>query len=174
MSRIVRATLDSTLGTLYTVPKLALLPILLTTFGFGDRPIIVLVAITVFFFAWISTLAAVMSVSAGHREAAAVFGVSQSQMFRHVIMPAALPQVLVGLRVAMGVSVLAMIGAELLIGQSGIGFLIQQGQSLLLLSQTFVAIILAGVLGYLMTQLVRIVGRRIVPWSREDNSPDRF
>jgi sulfonate transport system permease protein len=170
MWRPVRSAFESTLGTLYTVPKLALLPILITMFGLGERPIIALVAVTVFFFVWIATLAAVVGVSAGHREAALAFGVNRWQLFRHVLLPAALPQIIVGLRISMGVAVLSMIGAELFIGQDGIGFLIQQGQNLLLLSQAFVGIVLAGLLGFFATEAIRILGGFLVPWYREDNT----
>jgi sulfonate transport system permease protein len=166
----IRSAFESTLGTLYTVPKLALLPILITMFGLGDRPIIALVAVTVFFFVWIATLAAVLAVSAGHREAALAFGVNRLQLFRHVLLPASLPQVVVGLRISMGVAVLSMIGAELFIGQDGIGFLIQQGQNLLLLSQAFVGIVLAGLLGFVTTEAIRLLSRALLPWSVEDNT----
>ncbi|MBI0379380.1 ABC transporter permease, partial [Streptomyces albiflaviniger] len=107
--RMVRAALEPLLDALYVVPKLALLPVFLNMFGLGEGPQIALVATTVFFFVWISTMAAVMGVAEGHREAGQVFGAGPWQMFRHVLLPASLPQVLVGMRVAAGVAVLVIV-----------------------------------------------------------------
>lgn len=170
----VRAALDTLLNVLYTVPKLAVLPVFLTILGFGDPPMIAIVAVTVFFFVWISTLAAVLSVSAGYRESAHAMGVSRWNMFRHVLFPASLPQMFVGFRIGSSVSVLVLIGVELVIAQSGLGYLIQQGRSLLLLSQTFVGIVFAALLGFVFSSLVRIIGRRAMPWAQEDNTPGRL
>ena len=110
--RLLRAALEPLLSSLYTVPKLALLPIFLTVFGFGEKAIVMLIATTVFFFVWISTMAAVVGVADGYREAARSFGVSPWQMFRHVLWPASLPAIFVGMRIAAGVSVLMLIGVE--------------------------------------------------------------
>lgn len=71
---LVRAALEPMMDALYVVPKLALLPIFLNMFGLGEGPQIALVAATVFFFVWISTMAAVLAVPEGHRDAGAVFG----------------------------------------------------------------------------------------------------
>src|SRR3954468_12748587 len=62
MSRTVRSALEPTLSALYTVPKLALLPVFLIIFGVGEKPVIVILAVTVFFFVWIQTMASVMAV----------------------------------------------------------------------------------------------------------------
>ena len=85
---LVRAALEPLLDALYVVPKLALLPVFLNMFGLGEGPQIALVAATVFFFVWISTMAAVLAVPIGHRDAGQVFGASPWQMFRHVLLPA--------------------------------------------------------------------------------------
>lgn len=82
---LVRAALEPLLDALYVVPKLALLPVFLNMFGLGEGPQIALVAATVFFFVWISTMAAVLAVPVGHRDAGQVFGASPWQMFRHVL-----------------------------------------------------------------------------------------
>lgn len=173
-SRPLRAALEPLLDILYTIPKLALVPVFLTIFGFGEKPIVALVSVTVFFFVWISSLAAVLSVDSGYRDSARVMHATRRQMFRHVLFPGALPQIAVGLRVAAGVAVLVVIGVELVIGSSGLGFLISQGRAILLLSQTFVGIVLSGLLGFLFISLIRFLTRILVPWSHADHTPDRF
>lgn len=88
---LVRAALEPLLDALYVVPKLALLPVFLNMFGLGEGPQVALVAATVFFFVWISTMAAVLAIPSGHRDAGQVFGASAWQMFRHVLLPASCP-----------------------------------------------------------------------------------
>jgi sulfonate transport system permease protein len=167
-SRLLRAALEPLLSALYTVPKLALLPIFLTVFGFGERPVVVLIAVTVFFFVWISTTAAVLSVPDGYRDAARVFEVSRWQMFRHVVLPAALPQIFVGLRIAAGVAVLMLVGVEFVIASDGLGHLIEQGRVLFIIGQTYVGIVVVALLGLAFVFLVRFVGRLLTPWAKDD------
>jgi sulfonate transport system permease protein len=173
VSRLIRAALDSLLTALYTVPKLALIPVFVTLFGFGDLPRIALIAVTVFFFVWISTMSAIMGVEEGYREAALSFGASKWQIFRHVLFPGALPQIFVGLRIAAGVAVLMLIGVELVLASDGLGALIEKGRTLFLPELTYVGIALSALLGLTFTYLVRILGRVLVPWAPEDQTPNQ-
>ena len=170
MSRVVRAALDTTLTALYTVPKLALIGVFLLILGFDETPVIVVIALTVFFFVWIQTMAAIMAVAPFYREAAQSFGAGRWQMFRHVLLPAALPQIFVGLRIAAGVTVLTVIGVEFVYapGNLGLGYRINNARQILDPAQMYVAIVLASVLGVIFTWIVRFVGRRLSPWARED------
>jgi sulfonate transport system permease protein len=170
MSRWLRVALEPLLSALYTVPKLALLPIFLSAFGLDDRSVVALIVVTVFFFVWISTMAAVMAVPLGYREAAATFRASRWESFRFVLLPASLPEIFVGLRIAAGVSVLMLVGVEFVVGSSGLGFLIQQGRQLLLLGQSYVGIVLVALFGYVFALLVRLAGRAMAPWAPEDNA----
>lgn len=170
MSRWLRVALEPLLSALYTVPKLALLPIFLSAFGLDDRSVVALIVVTVFFFVWISTMAAVMAVPVGYRETAATFRASRWETFRYVLLPAATPEIFVGLRIAAGVSVLMLVGVEFVVGSSGLGYLIQQGRQLLLLGQSYVGIVMVAALGYLFTLLVRQLGRWLAPWAPEDNA----
>jgi len=169
MSRVVRAALDSTLTALYTVPKLALIGVFLLILGYDDKPIVVVIALTVFFFVWIQTMAAIMAVAPFYREAAQSFGATRWQLFRHVLLPAALPQIFVGLRIAAGVTVLTVIGVEFVFAadSQGLGYRINNARQIFDPAQMYVGIVLASVLGVLFTWLVRFVGRRLSPWSKE-------
>jgi ABC-type nitrate/sulfonate/bicarbonate transport system permease component len=172
ISRLLRASLEPTLNALYTVPKLAVLPLFLLILGFGEEPVIAVIAVTVFFFVWIQTMASVVAVPAGYRETAASFGANRWEMFRHVLLPASLPQVFVGLRVAAGVAVLTLIGVEFVFapGEAGIGFVINQGRQVLLPKQTYMGIIIAALMGALFITIVKLVGRLVAPWA-QDESP---
>jgi hypothetical protein len=102
LSRWLRAGLDPLLSALYVLPKLALFPVLLVIFGVGDTPTVLLVAMTGFMVMAIATEAAVTCVPASYREAAVSLGGRPHQVLRHVLLPASLPQVLVGLRLGAG------------------------------------------------------------------------
>jgi sulfonate transport system permease protein len=171
-SWVIRAMLEPTLNALYTVPKLALITVFLIVFGFTDRPVIVVIAVTVFFFVWIQTQSAIMSVGASYVEAARSFHAGRWQLFRHVLLPASLPQVFVGLRIAGGVAVLTLIGAEFVFtpDSMGIGYRINYARTILDPKQAYAGLVVAGVLGLLFTVVIRAAGRIVTPWVRNDRS----
>lgn len=171
MTRSLRALLEPTLNALYTVPKLALIGVFLIIFGIDNTPIIALIAVTVFFFVWIQTMSAVMSVPDQYREAAASFGATRWRMFRDVILPASMPQILVGYRVAAGVAVLSLIAVELVFspGNAGIGYRINNARQVLDNKQAYVGLVVAAVLGVLFTFVIKLVGRIVTPWDRDSS-----
>lgn len=170
MSRLTRAALEPLLAAMYTVPKLALIGVFLLILGFDEKPVITVIALTVFFFVWIQTMTAVMSVPAGYRDAAVSFGATKWQLFRQVLLPGSLPQIFIGLRVAAGVTVLTVIGVEFVFapGNQGLGYRINTARQILDPGQMYVAIVIAALLGVVFTWLVRRVGRLLAPWSNED------
>ncbi|MEW1752748.1 ABC transporter permease [Streptomyces angustmyceticus] len=165
---LVRAALEPLLDALYVVPKLALLPVFLNMFGLGEGPQVALVAATVFFFVWISTMAAVLAIPSGHRDAGRVFGASPWQMFRHVLLPASLPAVLVGARIAAGVAVLVIVASEQIAATDGLGHLIFDSRALFQNDVMCVGIVCVAVLGVLFSELVRLAGRVLTPWAPRD------
>jgi sulfonate transport system permease protein len=165
---LVRAALEPLLDALYVVPKLALLPVFLNMFGLGEGPQVALVATTVFFFVWISTMSAVVAIPSGHRDAGRVFGAGPWQMFRHVLLPASLPAVLVGARIAAGVAVLVIVASEQIAATNGLGHLIFDSRALFENDVMFVGIVCVAVLGVVFSELVRVAGRLLTPWAPRD------
>ncbi|HEV7679285.1 MAG TPA: ABC transporter permease [Candidatus Dormibacteraeota bacterium] len=170
MSHLVRAALDPLLSALYTVPKLALLPVFLLIFGLGEVPIDLSIAVSVFFFMWISTMEAILAVGESYREVASSFGASRWQMFRHVLLPAALPGMMVALQLSAGVSVLVMVGVEFVMGSDGIGNMIWLSWSLFLATKMYVGIVVVAVVGLVMIRLVRLLTRFVVPWASTNSA----
>ncbi|MBM3639743.1 MAG: ABC transporter permease [Actinobacteria bacterium] len=170
LNRLTRKALEPILNALYTVPKIALLSPLLIAFGFYDKPIVVLIAITVFFFVWVPTQAAVMSVQSSFREAATVFGVNRWQMFRHVMLPATLPSIFVTLRVAISVAILTVIGVEFVFAPEarGLGYVINDARATLTSRVAWAGILIASILGVSFTSFVRLAERLLLPWNKED------
>lgn len=166
-SWIARAALEPVMIGLYTVPKLALFPVLLLIFGLGDRPQVVLVAISVFFVMAISTTAAVRGVSAGHREAAQVCGVSRVQMLRHVLLPGAMPAISTALRLSAGIAVLVVVAVELVSAGTGLGSLIFTRWQIFDPETMYAGVVVAGALGVTFTGLVSAGARRLCPWAHD-------
>lgn len=165
--RLVRAGLEPVIYALWTIPKITLYPLLLIIMGLGNGPIIVQISITCFFVVLIPTMTAIARVPLPYREAAASFQASSWQTFRHVLFPAALPEILVGLRLAAGVDLLVLIGVELVRAPDGLGALITQGTQLFLFGQAYAAIIASAVLGAAFILLIVAIGRRLMPWNQE-------
>lgn len=167
MSRVARAALQPLIYALWTVPKLALLPLLLLIFGLGELPILTLIAISCFFLVLIPTTAALVSIPNSYREATDSFGATRMQMLRHVLIPGALPQIFVSLRVAAGASILVLVAAEFVQGNEGIGYLIWNSWSLFLADRMYVGIVVVALVGAAFTMLIGWIGSRLSPWYSE-------
>jgi ABC-type nitrate/sulfonate/bicarbonate transport system permease component len=165
--RLLRAACEPLLYALWTVPKLALLPMLLLIFGIGEKPIIILIVINCFFLVFIPTLAAMLAVPFSFREAATSFEASRWQMLRHVIFPCAIPQIFVSLRLAAGASILVLVAVEFIQSREGIGFVIWNSWSLFLADRMYVGIVIVAVSGALFTLAVASIGRRLTPWDEQ-------
>jgi NitT/TauT family transport system permease protein/sulfonate transport system permease protein len=165
-SRWCRAALEPLLSALYTVPKLAIFPLLLLIFGLNDTALNISIGLTVFFFMWISTMTAFLAVSPGYREVAQTFNASRWQTFRHVLFPAALPQMFTGLRLSLGVAVLMMVGVEFSQSSEGIGYLIWYSWSLFRAPDMYVGIVAVALMGLVLSSVVKWVSLLVLPWAR--------
>lgn len=168
MSRIVRNGLQPLIYALWTVPKLALLPLLLLVFGLGEMPILTLIALSCFFLVLIPTTSALVSVPTSYREATSSFGATKTQMLRHVLLPGALPQIFVALRVAAGASILVLVAAEFVQGNTGLGYMIWNSWSLFLADRMYVGIVVVALVGAAFTMLIGWIGNRLSPWSQQE------
>jgi sulfonate transport system permease protein len=176
LSRLIRKALDPTLIALYTVPKLALIGVFLLAFGLDEKPVIIVISLTVFFFVFLQTNAAVLGVGENFREAGLSLGAGRWQMFRHVIFPASLPQVFVGLRISAGVTVLTMIGAEFAYApySKGIGYRIALARQTFDPPTMYVAIVLTALIGVIFTWIVTLIGRLMTRWAPQSGGAAPF
>lgn len=165
LSRVLRAALEPTLSALYTIPKLAILPLLLLIFGLGETPKIILVGLGVFFITWITTVEAILNIPEGYLETARSFNVSRGRTVRKVIFPAILPDIFVGARIAVGQSILILIGVEFVTGGDGLGHMIWNSWQIFAADRMYVGIIVVAILGFVLTNIVQVLGRVLVPWA---------
>lgn len=165
-SRKVESAVDAPLQALRAVPFTALVPILILWLGIGESPKIAIVAFAVFFPVYLNTYAGIRAVDAKHLEVAQVYGLSRLQVAGRVLLPGALPNILVGIRFALALAWIAVITAEQLNASSGIGFLLTQARQFLEVDVMFVCLLLYAVLGLLTDLLCRLVERRVLVWRR--------
>lgn len=165
--RTAHAALDLLLSALYTVPKLALLPLFLIIFGVGETPLVLLIAITVFFFMWIETMEAIRGVPAAYLEPILVYRNSRWQCFRHALWPAALPRIFVGLKVSAAVSVLTLVAVEFIQADEGVGHNIWFSWSLFRADEMYFGIALVSVIGVAFTKSMEALGFLVMPWTRK-------
>jgi ABC-type nitrate/sulfonate/bicarbonate transport system permease component len=114
----------------------------------------------------INTVVGVTSVNPGLIHAARVLGVNQRSIVRHVVLPAALPNILVGARLGAGAGWMAMVAAELIGAPSGLGFAIEWYRELLMTPKVLAFVFIIGLLGYLFDRLLRGLQSLLTPWSQ--------
>jgi sulfonate transport system permease protein len=164
LNATARAALEPMLSALYVIPKIALLPVFITAFGLGETPLLVIIAVTVFFYVWIYTMEAFASIPEGYLEAGQSLNLSRWRMFSMVLLPAALPAVFVALRVAITVSIIVIVASEYLVGAHGLGYLIFNARQLFMNDQMYVGIVTVSLLGVLLVTIVRWIGKLVTPW----------
>jgi sulfonate transport system permease protein len=162
----LRALFEPLLRALYTVPKLAILPILLLVLGIGETPKIAFVAIGTFFIMGFASLAAGLRVPVGYLEVAKSHNLSAWARFRRVVLPASMPEVFDGLRLASGMAVLLVVAVEFINSSDGIGHLTWQSWQIFAADRTYVGIVVVSVLGVAFSAIVAGVGRLLMPWNR--------
>ncbi|MFC0527287.1 ABC transporter permease [Phytohabitans kaempferiae] len=163
---LLRAALEPTISALYTIPKLSILPLLLLVFGLGETTKVLLVALTCFFVVLISTIDAVHGVSHRYLDVGRSCKASFAATLWHITLPAALPQMLTGLRLASGLAVIVIVGAEFVAADAGLGFLVWNSWNLGVPEHMYVGIVSISLIGVLANLLLRGVERLLTPWNR--------
>ena len=164
LSRLGEELLDSSMQMFRMVPFLAIVPLLITWFGIGELAKDLLIAFACVFPAYINTYAAVRSIDPRLLEAARVFGLRGWRLVRTVVLPNSMPGVLVGLRFSMGVSILALIAAEQINANSGLGYLVSVAEEAFRNDIIVALILVYALLGLLIDLFVRVLERVLLPW----------
>lgn len=168
LNKTVRAMLDSTMSAIYVLPKIAIFPLLMLVFAdpFGEGPKITVVAISAFFLVALSTMAGVQGIDPVLLQAGRNFGANRWQMFRHVIVPATLPIIFSGLRLALGTSLVVIVAVEFVRSQSGVGYLVYYNWQVLSPAKMYAALLVIMAMGVGLTAALQFVERRAMPWRR--------
>src|SRR3984885_9595392 len=164
MFRPVRIFFDPLIASLFPIPKIALMPLLLLAFGFGDASKIALVVTAVFFPVVVNTYVGAPNIDRIYWDVAKNYGASQSVIFRRIVFFGALPMIFAGLRIALAVSFIVLVAAEFVATKSGIGYLIWNSWELLEVDVMFVGIVTIGILGLISSALFQEIERKVIPW----------
>jgi len=162
--RPAETALDSSLQMLRNIPHLAIIPLVILWFGIEEEAKVFLVAIGVLFPIYLNTFHGIRTVEPGLVEMARVYGLGPVAVFTRVILPGALPSVLVGLRYALGIMWLTLIVAETISASSGIGYMTMNAREFLQTDVVLLGIIVYALLGKLADVATRAVERRALAW----------
>jgi ABC-type nitrate/sulfonate/bicarbonate transport system permease component len=168
MFRPVRYFFDPLIAALFPIPKVALMPLLLLAFGFGDASKIALVAIAVFFPVIVNTYVGAANIDKIYWDVAKNYGASQFVMFTRVVFFGALPMIFAGLRIAVAVAFIVLVAAEFVATKVGIGYMIWNSWELLQVDTMFVGIVVIGLLGLVTSVLLAELERKVIPWKTEE------
>ena len=156
------AALNPLLQILRPISPIAWFPLAVLWFGIGNAPAIFIIFLSAFFPILLSTIVAVKAVPPTYLKVAANFGASKSALILKVIIPAALPNIVVGLRIAIGTAWIHLVAGEMLGAQSGLGFMIVDARNFLRTDLIIAGMLLVGILGLAIDSLVSIAERSIV------------
>ena len=164
----VRRGFDQTVSPLvflsYPVPKIVLLPLFMLWFGIGDASKILIIAFACFYPLYINAYYGARATPRILVWSARNMGASGAQVFRRVVLPAALPYLFAGLRVALALSFIVMFAAEMINARSGLGHLIRDSESSLRFDLMYVALVAIAILGYAGDRLLRFARSRALAW----------
>lgn len=156
--------LDTTIQMIRNIPALALIPLVILWFGIDETAKLFLVSIGVFFPVYLNTFHGIRSVDKGLIEMARSYGLSGWALYRDVILPGALPSILVGVRFSLGLVWVLLIVSETISAQSGIGYMTMNAREFLQTDVVLVGILLYALLGKLADVLARTVERFTLRW----------
>jgi taurine transport system permease protein len=163
-SRIARGIFDPPIEFYRPLPPLAYLPLMIVWFGIGETSKIILLFLAIFAPVTLAARAGVRSISQEQIQAALSMGASRAQVIRHIIMPGALPEILVGLRIGMGVGWTTLVAAEMVAADAGLGKMVFNASNFLRTDVVILGILLIGFVAFAFELTLRWFERWAVPW----------
>jgi ABC-type nitrate/sulfonate/bicarbonate transport system permease component len=156
--------MDGFLNIIRPIPPLAWIPLAILWFGLGEKSVVFITLISAFFALLINTIAGVRSVDKSLPRAALTLGASQRDVIKDIIVPATLPHIFTGLRIALGVSWMSIVAAELIAASSGLGYMISYYREVLRSDLILVGMLSIGLIGFAMDRGLVWLERRLLPW----------
>jgi len=157
-------TLEIYVNALNATPRVALIPFIILWFGLGTNAKIVVVWFQAVMPILINTYAGVQNTDPDLLEAARSFGARRGQLFRHIMLPAALPYIVTGLRLGAAMAMVGTVIAELQTALTGLGYLMAQFSGTFQTAKYFAPVLVLAAMGMLVSQLLKVVERRLARW----------
>jgi ABC-type nitrate/sulfonate/bicarbonate transport system permease component len=168
LSTVLRRALYPLVVASQAVPVMVIAPILVIWFGFGIGPKLIVIALVCFFPLVVNTLDGLRSVDASQVKMLRTLGASRLDLLRRLELPASLPYVFSGAKVAVAVAVIGAVFGELVGSDAGLGHAIQVGTAQLLTARVFAAVLLLSAMAIALFALVAALERLLIPWSFDD------
>lgn len=146
------------------IPPLAWVPLAIIMFEGSETPIIFLTFLASFYATTLNTMLGAESIDVSFVRAAYCLGAKRRQVFWHVVVPGAMPFIFTGLQISVGVAWFSLVAAEMVSGQYGLGYLINTSYTMVQYPTMFIAMITLGVVGYVTSAGVRIIGNYMMQW----------
>jgi ABC-type nitrate/sulfonate/bicarbonate transport system permease component len=157
---------DPLIEMLRPIPPLAWIPLSILWFGIGDTQNQAIIFLGIFFPILLNTISGVKGIEVTLIRAARCLGANEWKVLWRVVIRAALPQIVTGIRIGLGVGWMALVAAELVGANSGLGFLINDARTILRTDYIIVGMATIGLVGLMIDQVIRELVRRLLPWSR--------
>jgi len=166
LSRIMERVFDPTIQVLRNIPVTAWVPLSLVFFGIGNPPAVFLIGLGTFFPAVVNTTHGVRQINATLIKAARMMGANERELLVRVILPGALPSIMAGVRLSMGIAWVLVVVAEILAVRSGLGYLLNDAYLFYRNDVVIAAMFSIGILGFLSDRLVVLVRDHLLEWNR--------
>lgn len=167
LSRSLRSIVDPLVAATYPVPKSAILPLLLLIFGLGEGSKIAMVAIGAFYPVLVNASAGVREIDRIYLDVGKNFGASRWQVFRTIALPGALPLVMTGIKLGVGMSLILVTVAEMIGARSGLGYMIWYAWEVLSVETMYAGLLTIALVGFLFTFALNELERWIIPWKAD-------
>ncbi|MEC2074801.1 ABC transporter permease [Metabacillus fastidiosus] len=161
-NRVIRSLVEPLINFVRFIPPLAFITLFMLWFGIGEQSKIFLIIYATFFVVTINTLTGVLFISEDKIKSAKSMGASNFQVLRYVIIPASVPYIFTGAKLAMGSSFMAIVGAEMVAANEGVGFMIWNARLYFQTDWIFVGLVVLGLMGFLMDRLFVWIGKKFL------------
>lgn len=168
MSKLLKEMFVPTITVIRQIPIIAWIPLIIMWAGIGEGSKVVIIVIAAFFPIMVNTESGMEQTPKGYLEVAKLYKLSKWGTFVKVYLPHALPHILVGLKLGLGVSWMAVVASELIASNSGIGYRLNYSRSMMEADKVIVCMIVIGLVGVLMDKLIGIIFGLLTPWQTKE------
>jgi taurine transport system permease protein len=164
ISPIIRGIFDPPIEFYRPIPPLAYLPLMIIWFGIGETSKVLLIFLSVFAPVALGARAGVRSAAIEQIHAAYSFGATRWQVLQHIILPAAMPEILTAMRIGIGFGWTTLVAAEMVAATKGLGYMVLAASQFLQTAIVIMGIVVIAAIAYLFDLLMRFIERKVVPW----------
>jgi ABC-type nitrate/sulfonate/bicarbonate transport system permease component len=166
LNRAVYAVFEPLIAATYPIPKSSILPLVLLIFGLGEGSKIFMVAVGVFFPVAINATAGVHEINKIYLDVGRNFRASRWNTFRTIALPGALPFIMTGIKLGVGMGLVLISIAEMMGAKSGLGYMIWAAWETFSVEQMYVGLFVIAIIGFVLSLTLNEIEKRVVPWKR--------